>query len=155
MEGQQWTGEVASFSDPDSNDDKGTADTYGATIYWGDGTASAGTITSTGRTSGTVSGIHTYAEESGSQPYNVTVVVGDTDNGAQVSIPTTATVADAPLTALGESGPAPLPSPTVWQVNESYTQTIATFKDADPGAGLGDFTLSDINWGDGTSSPPR
>ncbi len=53
---EPFTGTVATFTNPDP---VGTADSYFATITWGDGTSSAGSITGSG-TLLTVTGTHTY-----------------------------------------------------------------------------------------------
>ena len=55
--GAPFTGTVATFTNADPF---GTAASYTATITWGDGSTSAGTITGTGTL--TVSGSHTYAD---------------------------------------------------------------------------------------------
>jgi len=123
-----------------------------ATITWGDGTTSAGTVSgpppgSPGPTAGTstsltISGTHTFAEESA----NATPVV------VTLSAPTTvtltandsATIADAPITATGG------PTRTVKRRTTS-TFTLATFTDADPAGAVGDYTAT-ISWGDGTQT---
>ncbi len=61
LEGKQFSGAVATFTDPAGAEP--LAD-YAATIAWGDGTTSAGTI-SVSNGVFTVSGSHTYAEEGG------------------------------------------------------------------------------------------
>jgi hypothetical protein len=58
--GAPFTGTIATFTNPDPN---GGATSYTATIVWGDGTTSTGTITGTGTL--TVSGPHTYADPGG------------------------------------------------------------------------------------------
>jgi hypothetical protein len=54
-EGQSFSGTVATFTDPDTN---ATASEYSATIDWGDGNTSTGTISGSGG-SFSVSGSHT------------------------------------------------------------------------------------------------
>ena len=79
--GQQVSGTVATFKDPDPT---GTASEYAATISWGDGSTSSGTISGTA-SKFTVTGSHTYSK-SGS--YKITVTITDTDassNNATVS----------------------------------------------------------------------
>jgi hypothetical protein len=106
-----------------------------ASIAWGDGTATTqGTV---GR--GLVFGSHTYAEEG---VYAAQVVVTDLDG--KVAIPTTAAVADAPLTA------APVSFTVVKKT--TFMRTVATFADANPGGTASEFTAT-ISWGDGRSSP--
>src|SRR5205807_5133084 len=51
---------VATFTDPDQ---ASTAAEYSATIDWGDGSSSSGTVAQTGPGSFDVRGSHTYTEE--------------------------------------------------------------------------------------------
>jgi hypothetical protein len=135
-EGTPFTGTVATFTDPDPH---GDAADYAATIDWGDGTPPT-TATITKGTDGkfSVSGSHTYADESSYQP-SITITDPDTRfNTATVTA--TARVADAPLTASGTSTPSTNP------VNAQ----IATFTDANPAATSTDFSAT-IDWGDGTT----
>src|SRR5207302_2960200 len=105
-------------------------------INWGDGSTSFGTI-SGGVGSFTVTGSHTYAEE-GSDP--VATIITDGDNAANTAAAaSTATVADAPLSASGRDINSTNPVDTV----------VATFTDADPGGMASDYTAT-ITWGDGT-----
>jgi uncharacterized repeat protein (TIGR03803 family) len=66
-----FTGVVASFTDADPN---GTAGDYTATITWGDGQTSAGTIAANGAGGFTVSGTKTYAADG---IYAITVTIAD------------------------------------------------------------------------------
>lgn len=136
VEGKAFTGPVASVSDP--NNGHAAAD-YRATINWGDGTpASAATVTGSAG-SFTIAGGHTYADEG---THSVTTTVTDTITGQTLGTATsTATVADAPLTA----GPI-----TESCVSGSCTVTFR-FTDGNPGATAADFTAS-ITWGDGSTS---
>ena len=128
----------ASFTFTDGNPGSTTAD-FTATITWGDGTTSAGTVSGPTGGSFTVAGSHTYAEEGSN---TVTVTVQD-DGGSTTSSTATAKVADAALTA------SPACAATSLQ---SYNGPTATFKDAaSPGGTLLDFTAT-IEWGDGSSS---
>ncbi|MDE2025395.1 MAG: pentapeptide repeat-containing protein [Patescibacteria group bacterium] len=66
---------TATFTDPDSSD------THVATITWGDGSSSAGTVTEpSGSTPGSVSGSHTYAT-AGSYIITISVI----DNGENIT----------------------------------------------------------------------
>ncbi|HEV3082404.1 MAG TPA: PKD domain-containing protein, partial [Gemmataceae bacterium] len=117
-----------SFTDP------GTLDTHTASINWGDGATSVGTVIEANGT-GTISGSHPYQEE-GSYTASVTV----TDNGgASTTANFTVTVNDAPplLTISGSAS-----------VNEgtSYVLNLAAASGPDPVSGW------TINWGDGTNS---
>src|SRR5260370_9699053 len=135
-EGKPFRGTVASFTDPDTNP---TAPDYSPSVSWGDGSSSAGTITG-GTGTFSVAGSHTYAEEGTRQ---VTVTLRDTDNPNSAATISTATVADAALTA------SPACSATTTQ---SYNGPTATFTDAaSPSGTLSDFSVT-INWADSSSS---
>jgi hypothetical protein len=136
-EGRAFTGQVATFTDADTN---ATAADYSALISWGDGSSSAGTVTG-GSGSFVVSGTHTYAEEGSPQ---VMVTITDVDNASNsATAQSTAGVTDAALTA------SPACAATSLQ---SYHGPTATFTDAaSPSGTLSDFSAS-INWGDGSAS---
>src|SRR5207302_2057497 len=69
--GRTVSGTVASFSDPGGYEAPGE---YTASIDWGDGNTTAGTIDASGGVAtGTVSGSHTYANEEGSFTITVTL----------------------------------------------------------------------------------
>ena len=138
IEGQSFSGAVATFSDADQSS---AAADYSASINWGDGTPpTAGTISGSGG-SFAVSGSHTYAEEGS---YVITVVVTDVDNSSSTATAHgSATVADAKLTAV----PACTGTSTV-----AYAGPTATFTDAaSPSGTLSDFSAT-IAWGDGSTS---
>jgi Bacterial Ig-like domain (group 1) len=134
-EGASFSGTVATFSDPDTS---ATAGEYAATIEWGDGSSSTGTVSGSGG-SFAVSGEHTYADEGS---YTITVTTTDADNSSNSATATSsASVADAALTASGVS-PAPV-SP------QSFSGTVANFTDANASSTAADFTAT-IDWGDGS-----
>src|SRR5712692_8016164 len=136
-EGSPFTGTVATFTDPDTN---ATAAEYSATIDWGDGSSSAGTISGLKGGPFTVSGSHTYKEEG---TYTVKVHITDTDSINPADATSTANVADAALPA----SPACLSATPL-----SYNGPTATFTDAAfPYGTLSDFSAT-INWGDLSSS---
>jgi hypothetical protein len=136
-EGSSVSGTVATFTDPDP---AAVAGDYAAMIEWGDGVTTSGTITG-GAGSFTVEGTHTYADE-GSYPVAVTIT--DVDNPLNTKITSsTATIADAPLSASGVSAVSPL----------AFSGTVANFTDANSTtSSTADFTAT-IEWGDGSSSP--
>jgi hypothetical protein len=114
---------------------------YSASIRWGDGTTTAGTVSLGGGTY-FVTGSHAYVEETASVAVTVVIQenVGDLDSGTANS---TATVADAALS------PVPLTFTPVETL--AFSGTVASFTDSNPGGTVGDFTAS-IDWGDGTTT---
>ncbi len=137
VEGQPFTGLVATFTDANS---KAPASDFTATINWGDGTpADIGTTITLNPTAKRfeVRGSHTYAEEG---TFRVTVTIKDV-GGISTSAIGQATVDDARLTAAGVNVSAVEGQP--------FTSLVATFTDANPRAPIGDFTAT-ISWGDGT-----
>jgi hypothetical protein len=136
-EGQAFSGTVATFTDSNTANVSGD---FTATITWGDGTSSTGTVAGSGG-SFTVSGTHTYNDE-GSNVLSVTL----TDDGtgtATGSAGATATVTEADtLTGTGV--------PINASQGVSFTGSVATFTDTNTANTSGDFTAT-INWGDGTS----
>jgi hypothetical protein len=133
------SGTLASFTDPDP---AARAAEYAASVSWGDGTSTAGTIS--GPTGGpfTVTGSHAYGDE-GSYPITVTITdTGNTANSATVN--DTAAIGDASLSA---SGISPLPVS-----GQSFSGPVADFTDADTATSSpADFTAT-IDWGDGTTA---
>ena len=116
---------------------------YTATIGWGDGTTSAATsITAQGTANGvvfSVFGDHTYAAV-GTEP--ISVLITKTSTGATTLATSTATIADAPLTA---SNPQPTVSTTEGM---AFSGAVGTFTDLNPSATAGQFHAT-IDWGDG------
>ncbi len=136
FEGKSFSGNVATFTDGDPN---GAVSDYTATIDWGDGSTSAGTVSANGSGGFAVSGSHTYAEEG---IFNVTVTVADA-GGSNASSAAAATIADAPLAATGLTFSS--------MEGASLTGNVATFTDADPNGVPSDYTAT-IDWGDGSTS---
>jgi hypothetical protein len=134
-----FSGAVATFTDPGSSDPAGN---YAATISWGDGTTTAGTVTGSAG-SYTVTGTHTYADEG---PRNVAVTFTETGvvNGTTTAS-ATVTVAEGDVL----SGTA---SNLKVVRGEAFTRTVATFTNSGfPANPAADFTTT-IDWGDGTNS---
>ncbi|HEY5988727.1 MAG TPA: hypothetical protein VIV12_20450 [Streptosporangiaceae bacterium] len=145
VEGQLFSGTVATFTDSDADDPADAAGNDSAAIDWGDGNSTTGTITSLGSGKYSVSGSHTFADEG---TPTVTVSISDPDDpGGPAIASQIATVTDAPLTAAG--------SPDFVSTNP-VSGTLATFTDANPGATTSDFTSgggsTTIDWGDGHAS---
>ena len=125
--------------------DNGVQEAYTATILWGDGSSSNGTVTVTPGspgvpTTGTITGSHQY---NGDGPYTVTVSVGDgsgTAGSGSLSVTAApAVVTPSPSTLSGEEG--------------SPVNLNATF--SDPGfnyCGTTKSFVATIDWGDNTTS---
>src|SRR6185437_15960747 len=134
-----FSGAVATFTDTYAGN---TASDFAASIDWGDGATTSGTV-SGGSGTFTVSGSHTYTG-AGSDSVKVTLT-DDAPGTATATATTTATV-----TAGSLSGTMVLTSATE-HVALTGTTTVATFTDTNNTDVAGGFTAS-INWGDGTSS---
>jgi hypothetical protein len=136
-EGRPFTGKVASLVDGDPRPE--IAD-FTATIDWGDGQSSAGTLISIGGQAFDISGSHTYLEE-GAYTLKITI----TDVGGSVGSATeTVNVNDGFLMVTGVSLPPQMEG-------TSFTAVIAHFGDTDPSGALSDYSAT-IYWGDGTST---
>jgi hypothetical protein len=135
-EGLHFNGVVGNFRDGNTHAD--LAD-FSATIDWGDGTSTTGTVASNGFGGFQVTGSHSYAEE-GSYPVNITV---HDAGGSSIVVQSTASVADAPLT----------PKPLTFKPKQgtSFTGIVGNFRDGNPSPDVNDFTAS-IKWGDGTTT---
>lgn len=131
-----FNGNVAIFSDSDTTQ---LASAFTATIDWGDGTTTAGTITGAAG-SFTVSAQHTYADE-GSFTLSVTV---SGPGGAMATSNATATIAEADVLA----GAAITFNATA---GTPFTGVVANFTDTISTNVASDFTAT-INWGDATAS---
>jgi N-acetylneuraminic acid mutarotase len=110
-----------------------------ATITWGDGQVSSGTITATGGLY-QISGSNTYAEEM-STTASVTVT---NQGGDSATVYDPVTVGDAPLRVSART--------LHLTAGQSFSGVVATISDADPNGAVSDYTAS-IDWGDGQTSP--
>jgi hypothetical protein len=88
-QGLAFNGQVATFTSANAGN---TPVDFTATINWGDGTTTAGTVVTGGGGNFAVSGSHTYAT---SGPFAVTVTVNDSNPVATVTIVATAFVSTA------------------------------------------------------------
>jgi hypothetical protein len=130
-------GTVGSITDGNPSD---TASDFTATIDWGDGTTTTGTITGANG-SFNITGTHNYADEG-----NYSTLLHVTYLGATFTPGGSATVADAPLTLIST---APLISFTPGVLLNNLF--LASFSDGNPFGPASDFTAN-IDWGDGTVS---
>jgi hypothetical protein len=136
-EGTAFSGTVANFTDTDVSQ---PAANFTATVDWGDGTTSAGTITGSAGTFA-VSGNHTYADEGS---FAVQVTVNDIANASTGSSTSTATVSERDvLTGTGLAIAAIQGNP--------FNGAVANFSDTFAGNVASDFTAT-INWGDGATT---
>ena len=137
-----FSGIVANFTD--ANPFEFGTSQHIATIYWGDGVTSTGTIAQLATAPGaptkfTVSGNHLYNPGF----YQVTIVVRDL-GGSTTTTLTSITIADSLLTA-----GAPIALTVV--EGKPFTAQVATFTDANALGTIGEFSAT-IAWGDGTNS---
>ncbi|HEX5446523.1 MAG TPA: DUF4214 domain-containing protein, partial [Pirellulales bacterium] len=135
-EGISFTGVVASFTDADPN---GTASDYTASIDWGDGSTTSGSVAANGNGGFKVTGTHTYLEEGTD---SIRVSISDV-GGSTVLALSTAQVSDAPLSAAAVDVTTPEFTP--------FSGVVAAFSDADPNGAAADYA-STIDWGDGSTT---
>jgi hypothetical protein len=128
---------VATFTDSVSSD---MASDFSATINWGDGVTTAGTVVGSNG-SFTVKGGHTYADE-GSDPASVTLT--HTADSAQATASGTVSVGEADVLA-GHG------TKIKANIHHAFSGVVATFSDTDTANVAGDFNAT-INWGDGTTT---
>jgi hypothetical protein len=130
---------VAHITDGNHTD---AASGFTATINWGDGSTSPGTIVG-GAGSFSVEGGHTYADEGNFAL--TTIVTRTSDNTVATS---TGSVAVAEHDVLAAQGTTLISAAGQALANVQ----VATFTDADTAASTSNFVAS-INWGDGSTSP--
>jgi hypothetical protein len=132
---------IASFTDTNTITD--AKNDFAATIDWGDGTTSPGTIVGppvTNFGSFLVESGHTYADE-GNDPASVTITY--MPDGVTTTASGTVAVAEADsLTPHGMSLTA--------TAHQAFDAVLASFTPSDITRPISDFTAS-IDWGDGTS----
>lgn len=142
LEGQDFTGTVASFTDADP---KGKATDFTATIHWSNGTTS----TASGA-SGTIVGVRGVFNVIGSYHFpegemgKISTDIQDV-GGASTHVDSPTNVQDAPI----------LGTPKPFHATDGVgfrNQVIATFHDLDPNNPAPDGYDFVIRWGDGTES---
>ncbi len=135
------SGAIAVFSD--AGYPNNSASDFSATIDWGDGATTAGTVSSAGDGNFTVSGSHAYADEGS---FTATVVLTDDAPG------TDSATASSTVTVLDADTLSATATPVIATEGTPLTNAVvATFSDTDASNTAGDFTAT-ILWGDGTSS---
>jgi hypothetical protein len=133
-----FSGVVATFTD---NDTTKPASAYAATVAWGDGATTAGTITGAAGAF-TVTGQHTYTDEGS---FTLSVTASENAPGTAASTGTaTAAVAEADVLT---------GTPVVFSASAGFpfNGTVGNFTDTDTASVASDFTAT-INWGDGTTT---
>jgi Domain of unknown function (DUF4214) len=141
--GQAFNGVVGTFS---ALDPTATAGEFSATINWGDGSSSAGTIDVNSSGAFEVKGTHTFAA-AGQDNISVAVTgVATTANptGSSLTINSQAVVNDAALALTGTNV-------TIGASLAAANVAVGTFNDAGGAQALGNYTAT-ISWGDGTGS---
>jgi hypothetical protein len=122
------------------------ADTYTASINWGDGgTATTGAVSCSGQDTWSVAGSYTYKD---SGTFKVTVTVNDSDGDSATGQTDTAAITDQELAAVSAAN--------VKGTEGGKVKVIAIFNDSNP-AFQSDESVdpglsATINWGDGTTS---
>lgn len=135
--GTAFSGAVAHFADTDTAN---TAGDFFATIDWGDGTTTPGTVSGSAG-SFQVSGTHAYASDGN---FSVVVVMSDDAPGtATATVTSTANVTSTlAVTANNVSTPE----------HATFNGTVATFTDSDVTKTPSSFAAT-VDWGDGTTTP--
>jgi hypothetical protein len=132
-EGAAFSGAVATFTATD-------AGPFTATIDWGDGTTSTGSV-SGGPTTFTVNGTNTYADEGTDA---VSVVIVDAADSTTATAASTATVGEGDTLTPGTATVSATEGTT-------FSGAVATFVNTGNTANpASDFTAT-IDWGDGTT----
>lgn len=110
---------------------------FTASINWGDGVISPGTVAAGSNGQFTVSGTHTFVINN---TFTVQVTITDTA-GTTATLPVTANVADAPLTSKAAVAAAVAGFP--------FIGTVATFTSTNTFSQAAEFSAT-IDWGDGS-----
>jgi hypothetical protein len=145
--GQSFSKVVATFTDVNTS---ATAANFMATINWGDGTTSAGTVTADPKGGFDVSGTHTYALDNDPFGQDADIFVLTVSVKSTINTDTGSAVALAQVTPASANVQA---SGTVINAvfGQPFSGTVATFTSLSSGASAVNFTAA-INWGDGTTS---
>ena len=134
-EGQTYTGSVGTFT---TINHTAPADRFSASIEYGDGNVSTGTIVSKGNGLFEIDGSNTYQRFGN---YTFTVTITDSLGGNSV-FTGTATVTAAPISSTGKT------FSTI--EGTQFDTTVATITSQAPNPVASDFSAT-INWGDGSA----
>ncbi|OYV91579.1 MAG: hypothetical protein B7Z73_05405, partial [Planctomycetia bacterium 21-64-5] len=138
-EGQAFSGLVASFVPLGA---PATLGDFAATIAWGDGTTTAGTIHVTGLGFWNILGNHTYADEGS---YQLTITLAeDGPGGTAFTVNNTASVADSDVLAGTGLTLAATEGTT-------FSGAVATFSNTGYAGNTASDLSATIDWGDGTT----
>jgi autotransporter-associated beta strand protein len=129
---------LATFTNGNPN---AMASEFTASIGWGDGGSTAGTIVANGGGTFSVQGNHTYAEEGA---FTLSLTVHDTGNSTMTSGNATTNVADVSVVATGGF------TISAGRGTDTPLVTVATFTDPASAEALADYTAT-TDWGDSTS----
>ncbi len=140
-EGKTISGSVATFT---TTRNAAAAADYTASINWGDGTASAGTVVKDSTGHFHVNGSHAYGDQSTGTGFHVTVTISRT-GASDTVVGSTAKMAGVPIDT-------PSSRSNVASVNVSKTFVLATFRDQNPVNTNAGAYVATITWGDGTTS---
>jgi hypothetical protein len=137
-QGATFAGVIATFTDGDPN---GATTDYTASIDWGDGSTSAGSVQVDPNGGFDVTGSHTYSLSG-----NFTIGVSIADAGGTVATASSTAQVAATMGGISASG-------TTVKVNggQTFTAVLANFSESNLSFTSADFSAV-INWADGTSS---
>ena len=133
--GASYSGPVATFTDANPGT---TAGDFIASIVWGDGNTSTGSVAPAAQGGFVVTGANTYS----ASPTGAVTVQIDDGAGHQATAEPTATIVNPPML----SSVTPIQEPT----GTSFSGTLATFTGSIPAALQSGLTYS-IQWGDGSA----
>jgi streptogramin lyase len=136
IEGNAFAGVVASFTDANPN---AVAADFTATIVWGDGHTSSGSIVPNPNGGFDVEGMHTYVDAG---HFALSIVIND-QGGASAERLSLARVTDAAVSATGNTITA--------TAGKAFSGVVASLTDENPFATAADFSAT-IQWGDGQIS---
>jgi len=157
VSGQSLTATVATFTDSNTS---AVAGDFTATIHWGDGSTSTGTVTADPNGGFDVTGTHTYTSTSdwpgwggdlgfhhgfGNGHFVIAVDIVDTKTQDEATADSLATVSPTALNLTVTAQNITATSGT------QFSGVVATFTSTDTTATASTFTAT-IDWGDGTSS---